>query len=796
MPNFYTHWLVAIQVLDSIPEIKAGYNIYRDRTADFADDLRKSVLNTKKYTDFDSIQTGLDNLVASYDFQLKTIDHDAVTCFSAYMLGACGPDFWTLPSGSFCSTAGIHFDLGHYNRTHRQFEKAVERNKNKNRNSLQFKIERAYYLGMSTHFAADLILHELVNVYAGAYSLLTNEWENEHGNRNSSGLAKRWNTHNKVEHFWDSYIRYRYLGDNGPLFGYTDNDDIVNRLNLPLAEKLLDDVERTPDSDFENGLLSFSVKTKLKSWLQLDKVKFQIERPFNFPRIAVDRLLARNGCSPFIYDIVVNKTSGAYEDDIIFPDAKKEAESRQMNFNKGKNEGNKLSFFSTDRNKAMTTGDSNNYLTYIVCPDRARVREYGKNTFFHLNALKPFIKSATAVGKRFTSCVSAAFGSGRVSHLFELRSFWNLDTGLGLQIKNILSDTGKEVITEMNFKHITAEPTLGAAKIYYQYAPSLKCMSKKGGARKSKTFDTLSYDPAPICAFPVGTKNAVDNILLVEDFADRFMNRIRITQRAPLVNEATIDDFFASADKQFPQNKLSNVMSACIQPVNELQLAAIRHRLNLIIKTSIPHITVNSLDDVNFYVLGDKSFDPLKHKDHRVTKWLKDKNTKPIIRSKDPTGPDRRNLWDFASNYLINFENDTTLKSKTARGEWNNVIEYDKYKSYYCRNYSVSTGRKYVLHPDGDGNFWADKDFTYFTDVSPTEHIFFSLYLLVKTSQGVFDMLSKKQLSKDDLQKIKKIDCLNVLKIILFYVLDSNGAAQIGQCYVDGLPVQVSRITQ
>jgi hypothetical protein len=76
---------------------------------------------------------------------------------------------------------------------------------------------------MATHVAADLVVHQLVNVMAGAYNLLEediaylfgNTWVNEHGGGYDIRL---WNTHNKVEHFWDSYVRYHYLGDLDPFW--------------------------------------------------------------------------------------------------------------------------------------------------------------------------------------------------------------------------------------------------------------------------------------------------------------------------------------------------------------------------------------------------------------------------------------------------------------------------------------------------------------------------------------------------------------------------------------------------
>ena len=56
-------------------------------------------------------------------------------------------------------------------------------------------------------------------------------------------------------------------------------------------------------------------------------------------------------------------------------------------------------------------------------------------------------------------------------------------------------------------------------------------------------------------------------------------------------------------------------------------------------------------------------------------------------------------------------------------------------------------------------------------------------------------MLSKKKVEKTELDKIKKIDCLGFVKIVLFYTLDKVeqqfAAAQLDECYVDGLRVPV-----
>jgi hypothetical protein len=69
------------------------------------------------------------------------------------------------------------------------------------------------------------VVHQLVNISAGAYTLLEKwrvifpdkAWQNEDWTIGSLG-KNIWNTHNKIEHYWDTYVRYRYLGDQGLLW--------------------------------------------------------------------------------------------------------------------------------------------------------------------------------------------------------------------------------------------------------------------------------------------------------------------------------------------------------------------------------------------------------------------------------------------------------------------------------------------------------------------------------------------------------------------------------------------------
>lgn len=71
------------------------------------------------------------------------------------MCGACGPDFWTVPYKGFLDIPSVHgelhFDLGHYNRTHQQFVVSVNRLKSEDKNTIKSQLEMAYFLGMATH---------------------------------------------------------------------------------------------------------------------------------------------------------------------------------------------------------------------------------------------------------------------------------------------------------------------------------------------------------------------------------------------------------------------------------------------------------------------------------------------------------------------------------------------------------------------------------------------------------------------------------------------------------------------
>ena len=242
MPGFNMHWFVASQSCSNAPPfITEGKTKYFAHVLAFKNNILSALDNLVCRDDiYEFIKPKTGKFYQNYAELYKTMrKNDKILSFSAYMLGACGPDFWTVLGPSY-HTAGIHFDLGHYNRTHRQFEVAIERWKwGKHKlDNLQTQVEVAYFMGMATHFATDLVIHQLVNAYAGAYNLLEDYWNNEQGNTHITGLFKKWNTHNKIELYWDSYVRHRYHGDHGPVFE-ASAENWFEPGNFPLASTLI-----------------------------------------------------------------------------------------------------------------------------------------------------------------------------------------------------------------------------------------------------------------------------------------------------------------------------------------------------------------------------------------------------------------------------------------------------------------------------------------------------------------------------------------------------------------------------
>jgi hypothetical protein len=155
--------------------------------------------------------------------------------------------------------------------------------------------------------------------------------------------------------------------------------------------------------------------------------------------------------------------------------------------------------------------------------------------------------------------------------------------------------------------------------------------------------------------------------------------------------------------------------------------------------------------------------------------------------------PENDLLCRFETRLLVNLEPETDLKRESEKSKWNNVIPFSRHdKKEYARRYCVGTGRQNVLYPVKDRPFGGGPDFNKIVTVSPTEQIFFSLYLLVKKDNQWIDMITKEIVKEDQKKKIIQIENLGFVKIVLLYELSSKGASQLRECYVDGLEVPVA----
>lgn len=874
MPNFFVHWLAAEKCIkeaiggsddkDSpVAMILQGMRIYTKA----AEQYKRSIINNlTKYIDkkdtFKAFRKKVDQgaLDGVFDEVLEKGCPDRqwnpVICFSAYMLGACGPDFWTVPTmNPVLSTAGLHFDLGHYHRSQAQFKRAIWRWKIKGK-SFQTRVEKCYLLGMASHIATDLVVHQLVNVSAGGYKFLKKQgiipgkgpWENEQG-WNPLNL---WNAHNKAEHFWDSYVRYRYFGDFGPVFQigkkdpndpeeYIDEDDWFTPWKFPLTESL--------QRYFRDPKFKGEAKDDILSWLDSEKAKYWIEQCFILPRVACDKILG-GSVDPFIYDIVVNKTDGAYPSDIIFQAAIKEADTKQMKDEKGiPSEKNKLKFFSSSANNCTDSPKkqhSHNYLCYFVCPDLEKVQLYGHNLFYDFTALKPFIDTAGSVGAKFVTDFMAAINrlddtnspsALDAMDIGSLDHFWNLDTGLGIDVFNVKSATDHEVITRLNFVHISdlmVQKGVLAARIvddldYDEYVSDFKYKGKPA-SRKPTKFAHNPTEGAFTPAFPTHYEEFADIDSVSEKDKKKYLEFIRLDPKKVnwKNNIITMDpkDFF-NWKITLSDNAVIDTWTKRSRPENEIKHRDIKNRLTLQIETAIPSygekFTTHKKPGVGYYFLTskeptDKAFE---HEEDRAAKWLNkgkpqtkaidfvltEKEQRFLVKTatgdhvtvSDHVKKDTErhaSLYVFRSRLLLNLENRKDLTREIEKGKWNNVVPYNENKFAYSRNFAIGTGRKYVLYPIDADTFHPHKDFDYYENVSVTENIVFSLYIIVHNpvTGELYDALNKEPVKRSEIENIMKIDCMDFVKIVLFYCMDGTGAAQLNKCYVDGLLANVTPV--
>jgi len=842
MPNFHMHWLIALKAADTLgnsDDICAGRDKYFDYCQAFKTSVYSAVRTATSVADF---RGKFQRAAHDLEFRLRRpADYDAITCFSAYMLGACGPDFWTLmsreglPSGAH--TAGIHFDFGHYNRTHHQFAVSGARlRKNKNWTLTQ-KAERAYFTGLATHFAADLVMHELVNVYAGAYNILTPRWEGEHGA--SSSAYCLWSTHNKVEHYWDTYVRYRWLGDWGTVWNADEAPGGPASYGLPLAEALARDARNLnsglgediaklfmKDKDLEHGtdlagpkyhveedpnkLPNLPEVRKSSEYKKNEETEFKsschylLERSLIFPRVFCDRVLARDGIEPFIYNVVVDKKDGAYPAKDVYAKAIEEATTHQMKdlFHGGLNEGNKLKVFSSRTNLGDSC-NSFNYQIYYMCPRLGRLQEYGPTVFWEPKALIPFYTAAVQAASSFAGAyASCAEGTG--DDLGPLGKFWNLDTGLGVEVQNVESASPYEVRTRIRLPHVTEAANI---RIGHQRRDEYLGGKDKKNYDLPAKYSFKKDKPAFAVVDGPTVEKSEDN---VETSMERYLRAIKTkTEEGKPTLDMSEGEFF-SGPSPGPTAPWFSVPTDSICSENVVvRPSPLSARLSL--EFEVPIVRLGDKEVTAFALYADHagaSAAPQEDVEHAAKKWLKSDKSQCLRFIEHTQGGDADDIRvdgervRFTGRVLANLDHDPPWDTATREIEaksWNNVIAPADVAKFCGQNIAVATCRRNVLKQKGDvrgkGEFWPTWDLQLYPDSCPTEHVFFTIFPLVRTRQGWFNVFTNKAVTKADIEAMRKIRCVGFVPIVLLYVCDYKGRAQLNWCYIDGLLTKVVSVS-
>lgn len=844
MPNFHVHWLVAAQCIGTAPDAVArGFRSYRERSGAYRKDLLDILRTVRGNAQLESARMSVSRLRDRWAHASLGPESQDETVFSAYMLGACGPDFWTLPvsGGAMPWVASAHFDLGHYNRTHVQFEKSVEAVGGGR--DLQSLVEQAYFAGMATHFATDLVIHQLVNVSAGAYNLQPKPWRNEQPRGNSvwvniwkelivKGLPSLvipgwpfppnwrpfvddnagntlglWSTHNKVEHYWDSYVRHRYLGDTGPLFGARDatNWNGFKPLRLPTCEGLWRELGR------EQGR---APSPAVASLLKEPEVMFAVEKPLTFPWLFCERVRSRS-IKPFIYDRVVHKDLSAYPSSIVPEAAVEEKKHDQMmpdlaNFGGIPSEVRRLEFFASSKNDGNSDPYTWNYLNYFMCPSVERLVANGDDVFYHLGALAPFVATASRVATTFLNELQGAYAQGKKQRPVRIRGalgrFWNLDTGLGIRVQRVPTDTHHDVITRIDLVHV-----LEASHQALHYSREVPWKTKVGHTEftfpdeRAFTFRNEQQAFASLASISEPDDKAyMDCIRLTEEARRRVMGVAPVAY-AEYWNAQTAGH---ACVVEIPSASLTT-------QVPTVQLLDLGHRLTLQFRAAIADLEgalasgpSSPGEQLAFFAVADKE----KKLDGACTDsahawteeyWVKRKGV-VVDHVQDPDSTAGR-LQYFSTRVLLGFETDREQERVVDPAGWNNGVHPHE----IGRNLSVGTGRPWVLHPtvsplaipkqegkSTGAEFDPKTQYETYSDPSPTEQVFFTVYPIVRTRNGHFDLISKKKVdvSEDGLKKLKRIDSVGFVKIVLLYDLSARGAVQLDRCFVDGVEVPVETV--
>ena len=251
------------------------------------------------------------------------------------------------------------------------------------------------------------------------------------------------------------------------------------------------------------------------------------------------------------------------------------------------------------------------------------------------------------------------------------------------------------------------------------------------------------------------------------------------------------------------QSNAQIVQTSCLKQQNTLVMSRTQHRLNLCFRAAIADLMYPGADGGKSYpealalfFQSDKPGEIASASSEETKTWLAEQSKSLDYRE---TPEELKNgLQIFATRILVNTKDETADAAKAAKREianltWNNVIPYSEHRGHYGRNFAIGTGRKSVLHPiqASAGFLNPALDLTYYKNISPTEHVFFTLHPLVRKGAGYWDVFSKENIAGDKLNELKQISSCGTVKIVLIYERTCDKSLNLREAYIDGLQVPV-----
>ncbi len=714
---------------DVIKDIHNGFAAWLQANKDF----RKGAEGAKKGSEMQN----------TMDTYRNTIDsRDDIAVFSAFAMGAFGPDLWVLPHESSVTMAinkGItgmtHFDLGHYNLSHRfpvQVLKRI-RAQAKTLPVLQRKYQTAYILGYLSHIALDITGHIKVNVFAGAYFQLQKIWENEQGML----VFDIFNNHNKIEQYFDALLRFVCFE------GYHDS--------LKKYDAIRKNVLGQPEAwDFPNytdyweDKLSFGVfGTDGIYNRDADFLDCSTSLPGPFARRYTDGPGDKR-VTPFIHRDYC----------LAYDIADTKVKQDQFSLLRLTSELPKVRYARMDNNDNVT---SQYYYLQTVAPNLDKIVRWGTG-FYNPEAFAEFVNAGKLVAVEFIDGALKYLSSGD-EKVFDLLRNWNLDIGMAIRFKDTsaVADSAypKKPNRPVTIDLVNVIETIPALADWKPPVLDVnKWRDKHGDATwKGPSKTRITSGGTPVLTGSTGKPSKAT-------FFPQSGIDLRLSQFKLYADSDELAAFLFGSDNQPPG-----------APENDG--------------------TVNGVTEV-----------PADHTMYKLKECFEDFAANDKFSKAEETTSGKAKLREYVATYLTRLPKLQQAADGTEPGK-KVITPFEN--NHLPRFVRVTACRKYVCQPNDtgkgadSGNFHASK-FNIYGNPFPSEEMALAIFPLVRRNSDFVDLFHYTTYSGSDVAKLKKIreKGVNVL-LLIFSLQEDTGKKKvflkIEEAWVDGERQPIENVT-